>query len=137
MSLTGSSTFEGTKRYRDRFQAAEAHFRNEQNLCLSSIGIGTYLGNADEATDKKYEDAVVRAVELGANVIDTASNYRFQRSERSIGKALRALIREQSVSRDEILICTKGGYLPFDGAPPRDVRGYIEETFVRRGIATL
>ena len=139
MSLTGNSTFDGTKRYRDRFRktAAEAHFRNEQNLCLSSIGIGTYLGNADEATDRKYKAAIVHAIELGANVIDTASNYRFQRSERSIGMALRALIREQSVSRDEILICTKGGYLPFDGAPPRDVRGYIEETFVRRGVATL
>jgi aryl-alcohol dehydrogenase-like predicted oxidoreductase len=139
MSLTGSSTLAATKRYSDRFQktAAEGHFRNEQDLWLSSIGIGTYLGNADQATDKKYEAAVVRAVELGANVIDTASNYRFQRSERSIGKALRALIQEQSFSRDEILVCTKGGYLPFDGAPPRDVRGYIEETFVRPGIATL
>ena len=139
MSLTGSSTLAGTKHYRDRFQktAAEAHFRNEQNLWLSSIGIGTYLGNADQATDRKYEDAVVRAVKLGANVIDTASNYRFQRSERSIGEALRALIQEHKVSRDEILICTKGGYLPFDGAPPGDVRGYIEETFVRPGIATL
>ena len=23
-------------------------------------------------------------------------------------------------ARDELVICTKGGYLPFDGAPPRD-----------------
>ncbi len=139
MTLNGSSTLEATKRYGDRFQktAAEGHFRNEQNLWLSSIGIGTYLGNADQATDKKYEDTVVRAVELGANVIDTASNYRFQRSERAMGRALHSLIREHSFSRDEILVCTKGGYLPFDGAPPRDVRGYIEETFVRRGIATF
>ena len=33
----------------------------------------------------------MRAVELGANVIDTAANYRFQRSERSIGGALNEL----------------------------------------------
>lgn len=139
MSLTGSATLQGTARYRDRFkdQVAENHFRNEQNLWLSSIGIGTYLGNADDATDAKYTEAVVRAVELGANVIDTAANYRFQRSERSIGKALGELTNTKGPSREEILICTKGGYLPFDGAPPEDVRGYIEETFVRPGIARL
>ncbi len=139
MSLFGSATLEGTVRYRDRFknQAAENHFRNEQNLWLSSIGIGTYLGNADDATDAKYTEAVVRAVELGANVVDTAANYRFQRSERSIGKALGELSNAKGFERDEILVCTKGGYLPFDGAPPRDVRGYIEDTFVRPGIARL
>ena len=139
MSLSGSATLEGTARYRDRFkeQAAENHFRNEQHLWLSSIGIGTYLGDADDSTDAKYTQAVVRAVELGANVIDTAANYRFQRSERSIGKALSELTNSKGLTREEILICTKGGYLPFDGAPPRDVRGYIEETFVQPGIARL
>jgi aryl-alcohol dehydrogenase-like predicted oxidoreductase len=139
MSLTGSATLEGTVRYRGRFkyQAADNYFRNEQNLWLSSIGVGTYLGNADDATDTKYTQAVARAVKLGANVIDTAANYRFQRSERSIGKALGELTNTKGFSREEILICTKGGYLPFDGAPPRDVRGYIEEAFVRPGIARL
>ncbi len=130
------ATPEGTVRYRDRFHdAAEDHFRERQQLWLSSIGIGTYLGDADERTDQAYKDAVVRAVELGANVIDTAANYRFQRSERAIGNALRDLIETKGFSRDELVICTKGGYLPFDGAPPRDVRGYVEETFVKRGIA--
>ncbi len=139
MALTGFATLEGTARYRDRFnqQAAENHFRNEQKAWLSSIGIGTYLGNSDDVTDAKYAAAIMRAVELGANVIDTAANYRFQRSERSIGKALDSLTGELGFSRDELVICTKGGYLPFDGAPPRDVRSYIEETFVRPGIARL
>ena len=27
--------------------------------------------------------------------------------------------------------------MPFDGAPPRDVRAYVEETFVKPGIATF
>jgi len=73
-------------------------------------------------------------VTLGANVVDTAANYRFQRSERAIGNALQ-LLNEQGFARDQLLICTKGGYLPFDGAPPRDVRSYVEETFVKPGIA--
>jgi aryl-alcohol dehydrogenase-like predicted oxidoreductase len=139
MPLSGSATLEGTARYRDRFkdQAAENHFRNAENLWLSSIGIGTYLGNADNATDAKYTEAIVRSVELGANVVDTAANYRFQRSERAIGKALATLTEQSGFARDEIALCTKGGYLPFDGAPPRDVRAYVEETFVRPGIASF
>jgi aryl-alcohol dehydrogenase-like predicted oxidoreductase len=137
MPLSGYATNEGTTRYRDRFRdrVARNHFRQQQELWLSSIGIGTYLGNPDEATDEGYTSAVVRAVQLGANVIDTAANYRFQRSERSIGPALKKLVEEDGFGREEFLICTKGGYLPFDGAPPRNVQAYLEETFVKPGIA--
>src|SRR6266699_2793252 len=131
------ATLEGTARYRDRFKDIAAdHFRQAQDLWLSSIGIGTYLGEADEESDRRYAEAIVCAVELGVNVIDTAANYRFQRSERSVGAALKELLA-RGFGRDEIVVCTKGGYLPFDGAPPRDVRQYIEETFVRPGIANF
>jgi aryl-alcohol dehydrogenase-like predicted oxidoreductase len=139
MPLTGHATFAGTTRYRARFSesAAPTHFRSQQQLLLSSIGIGTYLGSADHTTDENYANAVVRAGQLGANVIDSAANYRFQRSERSIGQALMSLTQDLGFSRDELVICTKGGYLPFDGAPTRNVREYIEETFVKPGIANF
>ncbi len=138
MTTPTSATLDGTLRYRERFTASAAanHFREQQNLWLSSIGVGTYLGNANDETDAHYTAAISRAVELGANVIDTAANYRFQRSERAIGQAL-AQLNKKGFARDEIVICTKGGYLPFDGAQPRDVRRYIEETFVKPGIADL
>jgi aryl-alcohol dehydrogenase-like predicted oxidoreductase len=138
MPIAGWATLDGTARYRERFRAVAApdHFRNQQDLWLSSIGAGTYLGDADDETDVRYTEAVASAVESGANVIDTAANYRFQRSERSIGVALREL-NEQGFARDEIVVCTKGGYLPFDGAPPRDVRQYVEENFVKPGIASF
>ena len=109
----------------------------KHSLVLSSIGIGTYLGNADEATDVGYTRAIVRAVQLGVNVIDTAANYRFQRSERSVGEALKILANEHGIAREDLLICTKGGYLPFDGAPPRNVAQYVNETFVKPGIASF
>lgn len=136
MPFSGCASPLGTDGYRERFQdvAAKDHFRVAQQLQLSAIGIGTYLGSADQETDRRYTDAIVRAVELGANVIDSAANYRFQRSERSIGAALSEL-QQRGFNRDEIVICTKGGYLPFDGAPPRDVRAYIEENFISTGIA--
>ncbi|HJP94402.1 MAG TPA: aldo/keto reductase [Pyrinomonadaceae bacterium] len=107
------------------------------NVVLSPIGIGTYLGNADEATDESYTRAIVRAVQLGCNVIDTAANYRFQRSERSIGRALEILANEHDIRRKQLVICTKGGYIPFDGAPPRNMREYVLETFVKPGIASF
>ena len=137
MTINGCASRDGTRLYRERFQpfAAPDYFREAQDLWLSSIGVGTYLGNPDERTDRRYAEAVVRAVELGSNVIDTAANYRFQRSERSIGAALTELTT-RGFAREELVVCTKGGYLPFDGAPPRDVRGYVEENFIETGIAT-
>jgi aryl-alcohol dehydrogenase-like predicted oxidoreductase len=138
MPLLNHATAEGTTHYASRFatRAGKNHFRRQQELTLSSIGIGTYLGDPDEATDLGYANAVVRAVMSGVNVIDTAANYRFQRSERSIGRALTTLENE-GFAREELVICTKGGYLPFDGAPPRNMREYVEETFVKPGIASF
>lgn len=125
----------GTERFKNRFPAAAVnHFRRAQGFSLSSIGIGTYLGHWDAATDANYTNAIVKFVESGGNVIDTAANYRFQRSERNIGEALK-ILGEKNFARDEILICTKGGYLPFDNEPPTDVRRYFEDNFVAKGIA--
>ena len=123
-------------RYAARFQgrAAAGHFRDVQGgLVLSSVGIGTYLGEPDEATDRGYGDAVVAAVEGGFNVIDSAINYRLQRSERSIGAALRALT-SKGHSRDEIVLCTKAGFLTPDGEMPADPNDYFSREFLERDI---
>jgi aryl-alcohol dehydrogenase-like predicted oxidoreductase len=137
--MSHKATEEGTARYRDKLKntLVQDHFRESQKLWMSSIGFGSYLGNYDETTDIRYRDALVRAVELGCNNIDTAINYRFQRSERSIGAALKTLFKEGKASRDEIIIATKGGYIPFNGAPPKDINTYFVETFVKPGIATF
>jgi Predicted oxidoreductases (related to aryl-alcohol dehydrogenases) len=132
------ATKEGTLRYKDRFKdtLAPGHFRESQDLWISSIGFGSYLGNYDKETDIRYRDAVIGALELGCNKIDTAINYRFQRSERSIGGALEIGFKEGKISRDEIIVATKGGYIPFDDAPPKDIKTYFVETFIKPGIAT-
>ena len=139
MSNNLKATTDGTNRYRERFrgQVADGHFRQSQTLWLSSIGLGSYLGNADARTDQAYQLAVQRAVELGCNVFDSAANYRFQRSERSFGQAFSALFTEGGLSRDEIFVSTKGGFLPFDGAMPRSrqhLMAYLEETFIKPGF---
>ncbi|MGH9747902.1 MAG: aldo/keto reductase [Candidatus Acidiferrales bacterium] len=134
--IAGSATAQGTLRYAARFQgrSAAGHFREiPGGLVLSSIGIGTYLGEPDEAIDKGYTEAVVAAVEGGINVIDSAINYRFQRSERSVGAALRALA-SKGYSRDEVVICTKAGFLTPDSEMPPDPNAYFAHEFLDRGV---
>jgi aryl-alcohol dehydrogenase-like predicted oxidoreductase len=125
------ATPDGTKKYAARFagRAASGHFREQQGLWLSSVGIGTYLGEADAGTDQAYTDAIIAAVESGVNVIDTAINYRFQRSERSVGAALVELAR-RGYGREELLICTKGGFLTPDGDMPADATEYFNREYV-------
>ncbi len=137
MRLSGSATLNGTERYRRRFDGKipAEHFRKAQGVWMSSIGLGTYLGNCDDATDQEYHQAAVRAVESGCNVIDSAINYRFQRSERAIGTALKELATK-GYNRDEIVISSKGGFIPYDGTAPKDPRRYIEQTFIQPGLAT-
>lgn len=136
--IAGYATPEGTAAYRRRVApAASEHFRSLAGCALSSVGFGTYLGAEDPATDRLYRDAAIRALELGANLIDSAINYRYQRSERAIGEALAQLIGSGRLRREEVAVATKGGFIPFDGAPPtsRDQYvGYILETFVGPGV---
>jgi aryl-alcohol dehydrogenase-like predicted oxidoreductase len=133
--MTTFATPDGTKKYAARFagRAAEGHFREQQGLWLSSLGIGTYLGDPDVNTDKAYTDSIVEAVESGVNVIDSAINYRFQRSERSVGAALAELAR-RGYSREELLICTKGGFLTPDSDLPADASQYFNREYVETGI---
>jgi aryl-alcohol dehydrogenase-like predicted oxidoreductase len=134
--MPGRATPQGTLRYAARFQgrAAAGHFRDVQaGLVLSSIGIGTYLGDPDEATDCAYTSAIVAAVEGGINVVDSAINYRLQRSERSVGAALKQLAAK-GFPRDEIVVCTKAGFLTPDGEMPDDANEYFSREFIEPGI---
>lgn len=108
---------EGTERYVERYPAFHdaGFYRAVGDLRVSSLGIGTYLGAADDDADQAYTEALIAAGESGINFFDTAINYRHQRSERAIGAALRQL------ERDEIVVCTKAGFLT-PGAVPASLR---------------
>jgi aryl-alcohol dehydrogenase-like predicted oxidoreductase len=135
MLIPGYATSEGTDRFRRRFEAKlPGHFREIQDLWLSSIGIGTYLGEPTAACDALYREAVADALEGGINVIDTAVNYRHQRSERAIGQALAEMISSGKVQRDEVVIATKGSFLTFDGNEPPDPSEYFQRTLIDPGL---
>jgi len=140
--IPGHASHSGTARFRDRFPviAHAGHFRQPErvphlsNTWISSIGMGTYLGEPDAAADQRYTEAALAALANGVNLLDTAINYRFQRSERSIGAALKRAIDSGHVHRDQLLVCTKAGYLTYDFTVPADPRRYFLEEYVDTGI---
>src|SRR5438270_726306 len=139
--LPGQATPAGTARFCDRFPELRPtrHFRSPERVAgpselkLSSIGLGTYLGEPDDDSDRAYTEAIVQALRSGVNVLDTAINYRHQRSERNIGAALEQLSKSGELNRDEVLVCTKAGYLSFDGTMPADPRSYFMREYVESG----
>jgi aryl-alcohol dehydrogenase-like predicted oxidoreductase len=137
MSATApaAATAAGTAALAGRQGGAGFYHQAWEGLALASIGLGTYLGEPDTATDEAYAAALRRYWQLGGNLIDTAINYRFQRSERVVGAALQAAIAAGEISRDEQVVCTKGGYLSFDGAWPADPAGWVRATFIDTGLA--
>jgi aryl-alcohol dehydrogenase-like predicted oxidoreductase len=140
--LNGYATSNGTKKYLEyaiQNGKPTSHFRLFDGLYLSSIGIGTYLGNPNTEDDEAMENAVYESVKSGAvNVIDTAINYRAMKSEKSIGRALSRLIKEDIVSREQVFICTKNGYITNDGDYPGiDVMEYIQNMFISTGLIDL
>ena len=140
--LEGYAGQEGTKNY---LQYAvlqgrpAAHFRSFDNLYLSSIGMGTYLGQPTEEDDRAIENAVYHSVKSGAvNVIDTAINYRAMKSEKSIGRALLQLVNDKVITRDQVFISTKNGYITNDGDYPNvDIMEYMHRMYIQTEVMNV
>jgi aryl-alcohol dehydrogenase-like predicted oxidoreductase len=132
--IKGKATPGATASYAARFTNLPGNFRPMFELAASSLGIGTYLGEMDDETDELYRDAVKLAARGGVNVIDSAVNYRFQRSERSIGAAIKESIDAGALRREELIVSSKGGYITFDGEMPANPREYFEHAYVKTGL---
>jgi aryl-alcohol dehydrogenase-like predicted oxidoreductase len=139
-SAAHRATEAGTARFKRRHEHdfAHDHFRlSAGGLWLSSIGIGTYLGDTTAADDAAYETAIQRAVAAGINVIDTAINYRAQRSEQNVCVAVQRLLSSGAAARDELVVCSKGGYIPLDGTPPAtraEYQAYVQREYIDTAI---
>ncbi|TYL40286.1 aldo/keto reductase [Natronococcus pandeyae] len=126
------ATGPATRAYRDERQEpfGDGYFRAFDDAVVSSLGVGTYLGDPTDAVDDRYASAILTALESGCNVLDTAINYRCQRSERVVGRAL----AESEIDREAVLVATKGGFVPFDGSRPPDPGQYVIEEYLDTGI---
>ena len=128
------ATADGTFRYKERFGdgMARTYFRRVGDCAVSSVGLGTYLGEPTDEVDDAYHESVQTALDSGCNVVDTAINYRHQRSERVVGRAL----ADADAERDEVFLATKGGLVGFDGERPENPGEYVTEEYVDAGVAT-
>jgi len=125
--LKGHATPEGTKKYYNLSQYGEienldVHHENfkslthNENLMVSSVGVGTYIGDPDDQTDFNLYNGIKQSVLSGGlNHIDTAPNYRYMKSERTIGKVLTVLENKYDIDRNMMFVCSKAGYVPEDG----------------------
>ena len=133
-SLLGRATAGATADYHGRHGGAPGRVRTFAGLSLSSVGLGTYLGEDTDEVDALFAESIRRALERGFNVLDAAINYRSQRSERVIGRVVGEAVAAGVVKREEVVVATKAGYIPYDGARPSNYAAYVEERYLWTGI---
>ena len=140
--IAGHATPSGTIRLTRRFSAGHSpdfYRMLPDEILVSSLGMGTYLGDCTDAEDARYVTVLAAGLGRGLNLIDTAINYRCQRSERAAGRAIRRAVDIGIARRDEIVISTKGGYIPLEGEPPASrelYERYLASEYFERGVMT-
>ena len=78
------------------------------DLLVSEVGFGSYRIDVKSSLNR---EALKKAVLSGINLIDTSSTYTDGNSELLVGAVLKKLVTDDKVSRESIVIVTKGGYL--------------------------
>ena len=132
--ISGFASTEGTQKFAKNSGVNEGNFNKFEDLFLSNVGIGTYLGEPDVQTDQLVTEAVKKSILMGINVVDTAINYRSQKAERSVGKAISELIKDGKITRDEIFISSKNGYVTNDADVQLGFWEYVKEEYSQKGV---
>ncbi len=113
----GKATAQGTGAYVSRILSASLvnppsatgyTSLGSTNLTTSRLGFGGY--RITESQDE-HREALRKALREGCNLIDTSTNYTDGSSERLIGAVLKGLIADQEVTREEVIVVSKIGYV--------------------------
>ena len=135
--IPGAANSEGSKAYVARFQdrLAEAHFSDFLNtrIKLSSLGVGTFPGAADDVTDVAVAAVVAQALQAGINVIDTGAHYRYGRAPRAMGAGI-ARAMAAGIRREEFFVLGKGGFLTYPGGRPGDPAAFFRDEIEAKGL---
>ena len=105
------ATPSATKNYVDKHwqvnpKLSPDSWRLLDGLTVSKVGFGCYrLQNPDHAS------ALEKALLSGVNLIDSASNYGLGAAEVGIGQVLKKLFKAGKLSREEVVITSKAGYI--------------------------
>ena len=133
------ATFEDTLNFAKKFSQHKDFYIKHNNLIFSKLGLGTF--NKEPYKEENYLfhyiEGVKEAIKNGINLIDTASNYRYGQSEKEIGIALQELFEEEITKREELIICSKGGFIQLEYPFPKNPYSWIEENIINNSLATL
>jgi uncharacterized protein YyaL (SSP411 family)/aryl-alcohol dehydrogenase-like predicted oxidoreductase len=129
--LAGLATAEGTARYARRLREAgcvEAAFGplGATGFTVGRLGFGGYRVEDETAA---HHQALVRALGRGVNLLDTSTNYMDGGSERLFGEVLAELVADGKLSRDEVVVVSKVGYLQGDNFELAQAREAEERPF--------
>lgn len=134
--IPGHATAEATQAYAEAADLAEGHYQaygQRPRLWLSSIGLGTYRGAADDDTDAAYRAALAHGLRSGLNVVDTGAHFRFGRSPKAVGAAVRDAV-EAGVPREAMFLVAKGGFVTFPDDVPDDPEAWFKANILRKGL---
>jgi aryl-alcohol dehydrogenase-like predicted oxidoreductase len=135
--MTKVANKELTYNFAKRFSEYKDFYTINNDLVFSKLGLGTF--NKEPYKEENYVfhyiEAVKQAVNSGINLIDTASNYRYGQSEKEIGTALKELFEENITKREELIICSKGGFIQLDYPFPQNPYSWIEENIINNNLA--
>ncbi len=138
--IPGHATPQATREYAERHgeRLGEGHYSElaKTRIRLSSIGVGTFPGQADPDTDQAVAGIVTRALRHGLNVVDTAAHYRYGRALAAVGNGLRSAVID-GVPREALFVVSKGGFITWHEGRPEDPEDWIRERIVREGLADI
>lgn len=132
------ATSEDTYNFAKQFSNYKDFYIKHNGLIFSKLGLGTF--NKEPYKEENYVfhyiEGVKQAIKSGINLIDTASNYRYGQSEKEIGIALKELFDEKEVKREELIVCSKGGFIQLDYPFPENPYSWIEENITDKKLAS-
>jgi len=131
------ATKEDTYNFAKKFSHYKDFYIQSNELIFSKLGLGTF--NKEPYKEENYVfhyiEGVKEAIKSGINLIDTASNYRYGQSEKEIGIALKELF-DEGYSREELIICSKGGFIQLSFPFPENPYSWIDENIINKDLAT-
>ena len=115
--IPGTATAHGTAAYVSRILAHSSDSGLTANgyttlgstgFTNSRIGFGGYRTGVDQ---EGHRTALLKAIREGCNLIDTSTNYADGDSERLVGSVLKELLAQKEMTRDNVIVVSKIGYV--------------------------
>lgn len=108
MTINGFASTNVTKLFSEKFTELKYNSLGKTGLLVSEIGFGSYRIDIRSPLNR---DALKKALLSGINLIDSSSTYTDGNSELLIGEVLTEIINSNLLSRESVVVVTKGGYI--------------------------